>query len=110
MTKRGFEAVMSSGPRIKFDDDEMFAVERALGTGGFAKVRQGIINGRHLVSIVADEEREVCKQARELARGYDDAQERYEAAVRKGIRPLRDIFADSELLEGSRSDLKLLNE
>lgn len=56
---QGFKAVMSNGPEVKIDLDEVAAVVQSAAKGNFIKVRQGVINPSYIVAIVEDSERKI---------------------------------------------------
>lgn len=81
---KGFKAIMSKGPDICIEEDEINAVMNTLPTGSFIKVRQGLINPSYLVDVVEDTER----RQKFLEDTRHDEQRRL-----GGMRPLKDIFA-----------------
>jgi hypothetical protein len=81
---RGFKAIMSTGEEIKIDADEIEVAQRAVATGQFIRVRQGIINPSYLVSIVEDKHRRI--------EFLEDT--KYEPHKREGgMKSLADIFS-----------------
>jgi hypothetical protein len=88
---KGYVAIMSNGPDKKIDADEIDAVIEASSTGSFIKVRDGIINPSHIVSIGIDTKRmEAWHDEIRLLRGDELAQKK---AI--GMMPLKDIFEET---------------
>ncbi len=105
-------AKLSGGVDIKIDPDEIDKVDRAIASGNFVKVRQGLINPSFLIGIVIDEDR--VKWAEEFQEGiiehnrvnslpgdFEDQYgkkfhvERKKLIEFKGIPSLGDIFNES---------------
>jgi len=60
-------AKLSGGVDIKIDPDEIDKVDRAIASGNFARIRQGLLNPSFLIGIIIDEER--FKWAKEFEEG-----------------------------------------
>lgn len=96
MKTKAYKVIMSSGPPIQIDEDEVAKVIEGRRRGADVVVRQGVINPAHYVSIVEDKDRD------HAARSERDAIEQHNKyclpAERKkweGMQSLRDIFADT---------------
>lgn len=84
--------IMSRGPDIKIDHDEIPKILAAISTGGVVRCKQGTFNPSFYVSIVEDTERDKEKEVDE--RGAYTG--RYIAT------PLKDIFKGIKELEASK--------
>lgn len=91
--KQCYNLILSSGPAIAFDPDELPAVRSAIENGIICQLRRGFFNPSFFVSIVQDEKRYV-----EFLENTKYSDTRSIEARSRGMKPLADIFADNNTL------------
>lgn len=84
---RGFQAIMSNGPDIAIDEDEVDGVVKAMAKGEFYKARQGVINPSFLVSITEDVKRR---------KDFEWDKHHEPEIIRRGMDSLENIFLKKE--------------
>lgn len=88
--------VMSSGPVVPIEADEVKSVMQGIQSGSVVRVRQGIINPSHVVSVVEDKARQP-----EKFKTLDTTKHQMVDMVRQP-QPLRDIFAQLKALPAGK--------
>lgn len=84
--------ILSTGPAIPFDPEELEKVRAAIRGGKIATLKRGMFNPSFFVSVVQDEKR--------YTRFLEDTKYPDERSRQKrlaGMRPLSDLFADHPL-------------
>lgn len=92
--KKGYKVVLSTGPAIPCDPDEIQPILRAINTGNSIKLRRGIFNPSFYVSIVEDEERKM--------KFLEDTRHNPQRRA-LGMEALRDIFDDMPQLKAAKA-------
>ncbi len=86
---KSYIAIMSNGPKIKVDTDEVPTVLSGISARIPIRVRQGIINSVHLVSLVEDEVRNKENQGRTV---IDPSEPNGTKVIEPAFKKLPDIF------------------
>lgn len=84
---KGFLAIMSNGPDIAIDEDEVEMVLRSAAKGEFYKARQGVVNPSFLVSVVEDVKRR---------KDFEWDKHHEPEVIRRGMDTLENIFLKKE--------------
>lgn len=82
--------ILSSGPGIPFDPDELNKVLEAIQTGSATRLRQGFFNPSFFVSIVEDTDRRGEWFENTRLGTSEEIQERRS----RGMQPLKDLFKE----------------
>lgn len=96
MKTEAYKVIMSRGPEIRIDQDELPKIMQSIETGMPVKVRQGIFNPSFWVSVVTDEER-VGAARREMENIRKLNALSGEQKEWNGIQSLKDIFGETKL-------------
>lgn len=87
--KVAFKVILSSGPAIPCDPDEVQKIVDAIKSGSVVRLRCGLFNPSFFVSVVEDEDR--------IKKFFEDT--KYDSEKRgRGMEALKDILADVKLL------------
>ena len=96
MKTHAYKIVMSKGPEIPIDEDELEKILTAIRTGNPVVVRQGMFNPSFWVSMSEDKERvQTTQREREQIEQHNKYALPAERKEWTGMQSLRDIFAES---------------